>query len=122
MTGPCGNKNCPHDLYNEQFGDNCGGHFSFGMGEAKHLAVPMICKDFKPCEPTLEPCPICGEMPKLKTEQAGRNCPIVYSYRCMGYLGAGDSHDHAYIGSMPTSLGVEEAGEAWSALCRAIRG
>jgi len=20
MTGPCGNKNCPHDLYNEQFG------------------------------------------------------------------------------------------------------
>jgi len=22
----------------------------------------MICKDFKPCEPTLDLCPICGEM------------------------------------------------------------
>jgi len=122
LTGPCGNKNCPHDLYNEQFGDNCDGYFSFGMRGAKHLTVPMICKDFKPCKPTLEPCPICGRMPTLRRERAEGNRPIVHFYCCVGYLGAGDSHKHAFIGSMPTSLGVEKAGEAWSALCRAIRG
>jgi len=68
MTGPCGNKNCPHDLYNEQFGDNCDGYFSFGTRGAKHLTVPMICKDFKPCEPTLDLCPICGEMNRKPPE------------------------------------------------------